>query len=208
MDEPRRWSQLEAFWFGELENDFPVENRQAFWFRGGAAVDEQVRVRFGETVRMAVAGSFQEWEGRPRGELALVLLLDQFPRHLWRRTAHAFAGDRRAQRIVTAAVEAGRDRDLALVQRLFFYMPLEHSESLPAHELCVTLFERAAAEPTVARAGPVAQRLVASMLDYAYRHRAIIARFGRYPYRNAVLGRENTEEEREWLANGGERFGQ
>lgn len=202
------WQALDDFWFGPLRNGFPVEDRNALWFRGGAKVDAAIREHFADPVQEAVAGGFTDWEGDADGELALVLLLDQFTRHLWRRTARAFAGDARAQRIVRAAVSAGRDQQLPPIKRLFFYMPLEHSEQLADHDLCVALFERAAASPEVDRAGPQAAATVASMLDYAVRHRAIIEEFGRYPYRNAVLGRTNTAAEAAWLAEGGERFGQ
>lgn len=202
------WKEIDDFWFGPLHDGFPVEDRNALWFRGGAKVDAAIRARFAEPVQQAVAGGFPEWEGDPDGELALVLLLDQFTRHLWRRTAQAFAGDARAQRIVRAAVNAGRDRQLPPVKRVFLYMPLEHSEQLADHDLCVELFEAVAASPEVAAAGPAAEQLVAGMLDYAVRHRAIIEQFGRYPYRNEVLGRPSTPAEQAWLAEGGERFGQ
>jgi uncharacterized protein (DUF924 family) len=208
MNRPPLWQALDDYWFGPLRDGFPVEDRNALWFRGGARVDAEIRARFAEPVERAVAGGFAEWEGNADGEAALVLLLDQFPRNLWRRTARAFAGDARAQRIVRAAVSAGRDQQLPLVKRLFFYMPLEHSEQLADHNLCVSLFEQMVASPEVERAGPQAAATVASMLDFAVRHRAIIEKFGRYPYRNAVLGRANTKAEQEWLDAGGERFGQ
>lgn len=197
-----------AFWFGPLRGGFPVADRRALWFRSGKGVDAEVRARFGAAVEEAVGDGLGSWEGDARSELALVLLLDQFTRNVWRRTARAYAGDARAQRLVRAAVAAGREQRLAPVERLFFYMPLEHSEELADHDLCVALFEREAAAPISPAAAPLAPALVASMLDFAYRHRAIIERFGRYPYRNDVLGRDDTAAESEWLAAGAERFGQ
>lgn len=208
MTSPTLWQELDDFWFGPLQGGFPLEDRNALWFRGGHDVDAEIRARFAAPVQEAVAGGYAEWEGNIDGELALVLLLDQFTRNLWRRTAQAFAGDARAQCLVRAAVAAGRDELLPPVKRLFFYMPLEHSEQLADHDLCVERFEAVAASPAVAAAGAPARRLVAEMVDYAVRHRDIIRQFGRYPYRNAVLGRTTTPAEQAWLDGGGERFGQ
>jgi len=203
MADPDLWQALRDFWFGELSEDgYCREPRHTLWFGGGAAVDDEVRARFGDAVDHALAGGFADWEGEAQGELALVLLLDQLPRNVFRGSAQAFAGDARARRVVAAALSAGRDLQLAPVERAFFYLPLEHSEQLPDLERCVRLFEGLLASAPASRRSEVAANL-----DYARRHRDTIARFGRYPYRNAVLGRVSSAEERLWMENG-ERFGQ
>lgn len=202
MAEPDLRSALSDFWFGELEDGYPRESRQALWFGGGVEVDEDIRRRFGDAVERALDGGFSDWEGDPRGELALVLLLDQLPRNIHRGSARAFAGDARARRIVTRALAAGRDRLLAPVERSFFYLPLEHSEQLADLERCVALYKE-----LLALAPPERRADAQANLDYAIRHRNIIARFGRYPHRNEVLGRISTDAERDWLQTG-ERFGQ
>lgn len=199
---PELWQQLQSFWFGELESGYPRESRQALWFGGAAEVDAEIRERFGAAVESALEGGFGDWEGNARGELALVLLLDQMTRNIHRGDARAFAGDARARRIVINALAEGRDLQLAPIERAFFYLPLEHSERLVDLERCVKLFEELLA------LAPSDQRGAAeSQLDYAIRHRAVIAHFGRYPHRNQVLGRASTPEELAWLVNG-ERFGQ
>jgi len=199
---PELWQQLQSFWFGELEDGYPRESRQALWFGGGPEVDAEIRERFGAAVEAALDGGFRDWEGNARGELALVLLLDQMTRNIYRGDARAFTGDTRARAIVVDALAQGRDLQLAPVERAFFYLPLEHSERLADLERCVELFEA-----LLALAPPAQRGAAESQLDYAVRHRAVIARFGRYPYRNAVLGRTSTPEELAWLVNG-ERFGQ
>ena len=202
MSIPELWRELQDFWFGELSAGYPREPRDTLWFGGGAALDADIRRRFGDAVDAAIDGAFADWEGDARGELALVLLLDQLPRNIHRGSARAFAGDERARRIVDAALAAGRDRELAPIERAFFYLPLEHSEQRADLERCVALFEQLLAE-----APPEQRAAAASRLDYAVRHRAVIERFGRYPYRNAVLGRPSTDQELSWLEQG-ERFGQ
>jgi len=199
---PELWQQLQNFWFGELKDGYPRESHQALWFGGGATVDAEIRERFGAAVETAVKGGFREWEGDARGELSLVLLLDQMTRNVYRGQARAFAGDERARRVVINAMAQERDLLLAPVERAFFYLPLEHSEQLADLERCVQLFEE-----LLALAPPEQRGFAESQLDYAVRHRAVIERFGRYPYRNAVLGRTSTPEELAWLVNG-ERFGQ
>jgi uncharacterized protein (DUF924 family) len=199
-DKRQEWYQINEFWFGELVGGYPKEDRNALWFGGDRRTDKLISERFGALVGSALQGGLEAWRAKPHGTLALVLLLDQFPRNICRGTAQAFAGDGRAVKIVREAIGAGRDLALAPVERLFFYMPLEHSERLSDHDLGI---ERMRAITAVAP-HPIAD----SMLDYAERHRAIIAEFGRYPYRNKVLGRLTTPAEQVWLDSGAERFGQ
>lgn len=191
------------FWLGDgVQKGWPTEDLGKRWFGGGAELDAEISARFGRNVEAAVAGGLQDWEQPPLHGLALVILLDQFSRNVFRGTGKAFAGDARAQQLVLRALAAGDDLRLPWVGRLFLYMPLMHAESLALQDECVARFSRMAAEAPE----PIGQRLQGN-LDFALQHRDIIARFGRFPYRNAALGRADTPEEAEFLLKG-PRFGQ
>jgi uncharacterized protein (DUF924 family) len=179
-----------AFWFGP---DPGVE--RAEWFRKDDAFDATVRERFGATIEAALAGGYREWTATPRGSLARVLVLDQLTRNAFRDTPRAFAGDPQAFADAQAAVAAGFDRALLPTERWFLYMPYEHAEDRAAQARSLELFGRLAAETGLA--GP---------LDWARKHAAVIERFGRYPHRNAILGRASTPEEVAFLAQPGSRF--
>src|SRR5690606_119569 len=138
------------------------------------------------------------WLAPPRGRLALVILIDQFSRNLFRGDARAFAHDALARRWVSEGLDAGADRALRAIERVFFYLPLEHSESLADQQRSVALFERLCADVP-----PALQGTFAGYLDYAVRHRDVIVRFGRFPHRNASLGRATTPEEAEFLRQPG-----
>ena len=172
------------------------------WFKATPADDAALRERFGTLVDEAIAGGLGDWAGTPPGRLALVLLLDQLPRNLFRRQARAFAGDARAQALVIDALDSGLDQALPLVGRAFLYLPLTHAESLPLQDRCVASFER-----LLAAAPPEHQAAIGDNLRYAQLHRDIVARFGRFPHRNAALGRESSADEIEFLKDG-PRFGQ
>ncbi len=178
------WEPILAFWFapGMAER----------WFRKDPAFDVEVRARLQAPHEAAVAGGYAAWAESPRGALALVILLDQVPRNLYRDDPRAFASDAAALRVARAAIERGDDKRLEQVERLFLYLPLEHSESLADQEDCVRLFGMLDENP--------------EWQDYAERHRDIIARFGRFPHRNAVLGRVCTPEEDEFLTRPGSSF--
>src|SRR5690606_25841534 len=166
------------------------------------AQDEDLRRRFGDLVEQALDGGLADWAESPLGLLALLLLLDQLPRNLYRRQTRAFAGDARAQALVQAAIAQGIDAQLPVVGRVFFYMPLVHGESLALQDQAVRCFERLRAE-----APALCHESIDQNLAFARLHRDIVARFGRFPHRNAVLERENTPEETEFLRDG-PRFGQ
>lgn len=170
------------FWFEEVGTEG--------WFAGGAALDAEIRARFGLGWRMARAGAFEAWEATAEGALALAVLLDQFPRNMHRGAALAFATDARARRVAARAVARGFDREVEEVARFFLYLPFEHSESLADQDRMVRLV---AARMPRGRA----------YLLHARAHRAVIRRFGRFPFRNAALGRETTADEAAWLAAGG-----
>lgn len=175
-----------------------IQEKGRMWFTRDDAVDADIRARFGALHQRAAAGDLDHWAGAPRGRLALIILLDQFSRNLHRNSPAAFASDRKAQALAVEAIERGDDRQLSALERWFLYMPLQHAEDLDLQERSVRMFEQLAAD-----APPEHARLVQSGLDYARRHRDVIARFGRFPHRNEVLGRDTTAEEREHLAEHG-----
>jgi uncharacterized protein (DUF924 family) len=191
------------FWFGDgLTLGWPSASRSDLWFGGGAELDRQIEQTFGNQVRTAVDGGWVDWEAQPAERLALIILLDQFTRNVFRGSALAFSGDPRACALARDAWDRHWDRDMPLVAQVFLAMPLMHAESLAMQDLCVTRFERLLAESPDA----MGEKLQGH-LDAAHEHRAIIAAFGRYPHRNTVLGRVSTDAELEWLRNG-KRFGQ
>ena len=181
------------FWFGS-PGTAEYGTTRDFWFRKDAAFDAELRSRFGTMIETALGGGFETWSS-PRGALARILLLDQFTRNSFRDTPRAFAGDALALAIAEEAVARGDDRSLEGVERWFMYMPFQHAESLAAQERAVTLFRALSGD-----AG------LASPLPFAERHAAVIRRFGRFPHRNAILGRESTPEELAFLAQPGSRF--
>jgi uncharacterized protein (DUF924 family) len=175
-----------------------IQQKSRMWFTRDEAVDADIRARFGALYQRAAAGEFDYWADMPRGRLALIILLDQFSRNLHRDSPAAFASDRKAQELCVEGIDRGDDRQLSALERWFFYMPLQHAEDLDLQERSVRAFEDLAAD-----AAPEHATLVQGGLDYARRHRDVIARFGRFPHRNEVLGRDSTAEEREHLAEHG-----
>lgn len=173
----------------------------AHWFAKDAAFDEQIRQRFAVATDDAAHGHFDTWAGNPADWLALLIVLDQFPRNLHRGDAQAWAADVKAQRIALTGLADGFDQALPPLQRVFAYLPLEHAEDMGLQQRAVGLFEALHAQ------APAAERArFAGFVDYARRHREVIARFGRFPHRNAVLGRDSTAAEREYLAQPGAGF--
>lgn len=182
-----------AFWFGGA---LPRKE----WFQKSDAFDQEIAQRFGAQIEQALEGGLHAWDAEgPQAALARILVLDQFCRNVYRDTPLAFAGDHQALAAALDMIDAGEDQTLAPFQRAFLYMPLEHAEELPMQEQAVALFARLAeSEPD--------QQGIASMLDYARRHREVIRRFGRFPHRNEILGRESTPAELEFLKQPGSKF--
>lgn len=194
------------FWFVDAASGDEAALQDAFsrWFGGGAAFDAEIEERFGAHIETALSGGLTDWETGIRSRLALVILLDQFPRNVFRRTAKAFAGDDRALKLARDAVHDNQDEKLLPVERVFLLMPYQHAEDLAVQEEGVRLFRTLA--NNAERDG--VKKLLQNSFQYARKHRDIIARFGRFPYRNAVLGRRPTPDEERWLQESGERFGQ
>lgn len=174
------------------------------WFGGDADCDAAIKARFSGAVEAAGRGDLDDWASDPRGRLALILLLDQFPRSLYRGSARAFAHDAAALSLTIHGIERSHDRALGPLERLFFYMPMQHAESLDVQERSVAIFTALAENATQ---GPIAAAL-AGCATYARQHRDIIARFGRFPHRNAALGRVSSPQETAYLAGGAPKFGQ
>ncbi|MGV7211050.1 DUF924 family protein [Oxalobacteraceae bacterium A2-2] len=178
---------------------FPDPQPQRAWFVKDEQFDHQIRQRFGELVGQALAGGLQSWDAEgPPSALARILLLDQFTRNIHRGTPLSFAGDAQALAAALDMVDAGRDLALPPLQRAFVYLPLEHAEDLAMQKRCVALFSRLAGEE--------GGEHLAGMLDYARRHCDVIARFGRFPHRNRILGRASTPEESAFLQQPGSSF--
>jgi uncharacterized protein (DUF924 family) len=188
------WREVYDFWFLPAADPAHGQARDE-WFRKDDAFDAMIRTRFGPVIDRALAGDFGDWDADLRGALARIVVLDQFTRNAFRGKPDAFAGDARAQAATIAMIESGRDRLLQPVERWFAYMPLEHAEDLALQERSVGLFSALAKDTELG-----------DILDYAVRHRDIIARFGRFPHRNAILGRASTAEEIEFLKQPGSGF--
>ena len=183
-----------AFWFGAPGSPERGAER-AVWFRKDAAFDDEIRRRFGNTIAIALAGGLGEWCATAEGALARVLVLDQFTRNAFRDTPAAFAGDARALATAQDAVDRGLDQALDRHGRSFLYLPFEHAEDHAAQRRSLELFG-ALAEATG----------LSAPLEWAAKHADVIARFGRYPHRNAILGRVSTPEELAFLTRPGSRF--
>lgn len=190
------------FWFGNAAADTATaQAQQKLWWSKNAAVDADIRTRFGALVETAATGTLDDWAQSARGRLALILLFDQFPRNMYRDTPQAFAYDVRAGKLALTGIANGADRTLRAIERVFFYLPLEHSESAELQERSVTLFTALAAGVPEAD-----RKTFTGYADYAVRHRDVIHRFGRFPHRNHVLGRTSTPEEIEFLKQPGSSF--
>ncbi len=177
------------FWFG------PTKEARDVWFRKDPAFDATIRARFADAVTAAIGGDYESWTQEPRGALACVLLLDQFTRNIYRDTPRAFAGDGRALAIAQQMVASGQDKTLAPYERAFLYLPYEHSEDPAVHDQSMVIFTRLRDDTGLE--GP---------LEWAEKHAAIVRRFGRYPHRNAILGRTSTPEEIAFLQGPNSRF--
>ncbi len=206
MDEAR---SVRDFWFGTAPlTAEALERRVRFWYGDSAAVlrqrrDAHIRARFGELLQRAADGQLCAWADGPRRRLSLIILLDQFPRSIFRGTARAFAYDAQALALALSGMQSAADAALGVVERIFFYMPLQHAESPEVQEESVAAYRRLLAEAPE----PLRDHL-AGALRSAENHRSIVARFGRFPHRNRALGRASTPAELEWLRAGGASFGQ
>jgi len=203
MDEAR---SIRDFWFGKLPlSPEALNRRMRFWFgsEGSAERDAQIRARFGALLARAAGGELAAWADGPRRRLSLIVLLDQFPRHIFRGTTRAFEHDAQALGLTLSGMQSAADAALDVVERIFFYMPLQHAEVSDVQDESVAAYRRLLAEaPRELRA------VFEGALRSAENHRAIVEKFGRFPHRNRVLERPSSEAEVAWLRRGGESFGQ
>lgn len=183
-----------------------LARRAAIWFEAGSPAraqrDEQIRRAFTGLLERAAAGQLTSWADSPRRRLSLIILLDQFPRQIHRNTARAFANDTQALGLTLSGMQSAADAALNVVERIFFYMPLQHAELPEVQDESVAAFARLRQEaPTELSA------TFEASLESAQRHRELIQRFGRFPHRNAILGRDSTAEESAWLKDNPLAFG-
>lgn len=190
-----RAAEVLDFWFGRADEAHHLQTRPE-WFRKDAAFDTAIRERFGALIDAALRGELADWAAMPRSALAEVIVLDQFTRNTRRDTVGMFDGDARALAAARALVASGADRRLPGVMRQFVYLPFEHSEALADQIECLRLFAQ------LGRDEPA----LAGLQEWAQKHHDVVARFGRFPHRNAALGRESTPEETEFLKQPGSGF--
>jgi len=196
------WEALLAFWFEDCGRaPEQISQLAPRWFAGGMAFDDSLRAHSGALLEEAEHGGLAGWSATPRGTVGAAIVLDQLSRNLRRGSPRAFALDERAYSLACDAIDRGVDQRVRAVEAVFLYLPLEHSESLDDQRHCVALFEQLAT-----RAPAAARGAFDGFCDYARRHLAVIERFGRFPHRNEVLGRESTDAERASLEDGGDSF--
>ena len=193
-----------SFWFKEHALAAPqIDRRMDIWFGEDRVFDLEVKKEFATDVDEASAGRLDHWAHSPRGRLALILLLDQFRRNVYRNTARAFEMDKAALKLCVEGAIAKKDKGLAPIERAFFYMPLQHAESRKVQEKSLALYTRLAQ-----MVSPTYRETFETIAQFAELHRDIIERFGRFPHRNKLLGRQNTPEEDQYLAGDSPNFGQ
>ncbi|MDX1516239.1 MAG: DUF924 family protein [Woeseiaceae bacterium] len=203
-DDQIRIEAILSFWFREAEQSAPqIDRRMDIWFGEDPVFDHEIEREFGDEVERASNGELDHWAHQPRGRLALILLLDQFRRNIHRNTAKAFAMDRAALKLCVEGAMAKKDAGLTPIERVFFYMPLQHAESKKVQAKSVELYNKLSEAVS-----PTLRETFSTIAQFAELHRDIIDQFGRFPHRNKLLGRKNTPEEAEYLAGDAPEFGQ
>lgn len=204
MHDSNRYAADEVlhYWFGDIGSDGNVPtDRAALWWKKDPETDADIRERYEPLVQAVAHGEYDAWRKNASGRLALIIALDQFPRNIYRDRPQAFAYDAQARQLALEGIRRGQDRELPLVQRVFFYLPLEHAEDRGLQTESVRLFTQLRDE-----APEHLRETFDNYLDYAIRHQEIVDRFGRFPHRNEVLGRTSTAEEVEFLKEPGSSF--
>ncbi len=195
--------EVYGFWFGELTADGDVAHEFIMrWWQKSDAFDAEIRARFGPTIDAASRGELSNWRRTPQGSVALIIVLDQFRRNVYRDTPAAFAQDPRARDVMTDALDRGDFDTLRTAERYILLMPSMHAEDVAVQARGLALFERARREAP-SEAG---REMLAKAVDFMKRHMVIVERFGRYPHRNAILGRESSDAERAFLLEPGSSF--
>lgn len=203
-DDQIRIERIHAFWFKEHELTAPqIDGRMDTWFGEDPQFDQDIRTGFLRDVEDASEGKLDHWAHQPKGRLALIILLDQFRRNIYRNSAEAFAMDKAALKLCVEGAMQKKDKGLTPIQKVFFYMPLQHAESRKVQAKSVEVFSRLAGAVS-----PTYRETFETIAHFAELHRDIVEQFGRFPHRNKVLNRRNTPEEQEYLAGETMNFGQ
>lgn len=192
--------EILEFWFeGKTDHDQAKgkENPYRKWFRGGPELDAEITRRFSADIEKALQGQYDEWKVESKGSLALILLLDQFTRNAFRGTPRAYSGDEKAVALALSAIDQQFEKQLSYLEKVFLYMPLMHSENVDVQRQSVKMFDKLVTKAKISY--PYNSFLFENNLRYAKQHCDDIVRFGRFPYRNDVLGRESTDEEKQYL---------
>lgn len=183
------------FWFGNIVNEeSPPDEKYKLWFEKNDLMDKEIRDLFLHDVEAALNNFYDSWQERPESALALIILLDQFPRNIFRNTPRAFEGDMSALQVALISVDRGYDKLFHPTKRVFFYLPFEHSENVELQNKSIELFTSLLEEAP----NELKEKFV-GFLDYAEKHKAVIDKFDRFPHRNHILARESTPEEIEFL---------
>lgn len=202
-DIPDQIETILHYWFGNVEKTaLPSEHRSWIWFSGDETIDTEIKTQFLDLFYQAVRGELESWRKAPRGSLALIILLDQFSRHIYRHSPSAFEQDKKALEICLQGVEHSFDHQLSLIERVFFYFPLMHSENPEMQALSVRAYQMLAAI-----AFPETRAVFEKFLEHAIRHRELIVQYGRFPHRNEVLARPSTAAELTFLKSAKTAFG-
>ena len=189
---PSEIAEIHNFWFGALDDQGMCDpSRHALWFTANEETDKHCAELFGHQVEAALKGELENWAETDQGLIALILLLDQFTRNIWRGTPQAFSGDERALALAQHCIAHGHHQRLPAIHQVFLYLPLEHCEDLEVQDECVALFTQLTEITGLDK--------IADFRRYALAHREVIEQFGRFPHRNAILGRESTPGEIEYL---------
>ncbi len=203
-DDQSRIDAVLAFWFREKSLSAPqIDSRMDTWFGEDAVFDEEIARAFSDDVELASDGKLTHWAHEPRGRLALIILLDQFRRNIYRNKPEAFANDKDALKLCVEGAMEKKDKGLTPIQRVFFYMPLQHAESRKVQEKSCTIFNKLAKAVS-----PTYKETFETIAQFAELHSDIVQKFGRFPHRNTMLRRKNTAEEDEYLAGDIPTFGQ
>ncbi|MDH5215277.1 MAG: DUF924 domain-containing protein [Gammaproteobacteria bacterium] len=203
-DDQVRIDAVLAFWFEEKELSAPqIDGRMDIWFGEDPVFDLEISKEFSDDVDRASEGKLDHWANEPRGRLALILLLDQFRRNIYRNTADAFSCDKQALKLCVEGAMEKKDKGLSPIERVFFYMPLQHAESRKVQQKSCDIFNKLAEAMS-----PTYKETFQTIAQFAELHRDIVERFGRFPHRNSLLGRRNTPDEEEFLTGDSPNFGQ
>jgi len=203
-EDERNIERVLSFWFQERQLTAPqVDARMDVWFSDDPEFDAEIRDSFGGAVDLASAGQLSHWAQSSRGRLALIILIDQFRRNIFRNTPKAFAADKLALKLCVEGAMAKADAPLSPIERVFFYMPLQHAESRKVQSKSARIFRRLAEVVS-----PTYRQTFDAFADFADLHNDIVQQFGRFPHRNSILGRQNTAEEEEYLSGDSPSFGQ